>query len=670
MKRKTNVKIKLLKLLDQLETEVLLLVKDSSLLQDKTLNIFTTNESYNKYITTAKSMSNAHKFEPEKTLLGRALFRALNNDVEGISIHGIVESESLFDGLYISKEDLLPMRDIIDVVGYMMVSSKDETKLEKAINLLINRPVYIIGNMPELDSKGTLKKGTTFGVETIKRTKKDGSVHEAIKVFLTEESAMKCNSNGNTISKYVLSEIVNFWKGTFNIVIEPYKSYSIEFDPMNISVDKITWDKEKVNDRIKKYSELEDVYVLLSTGKSNYSNFMGGYPRCSQINKNIYIEIFENYMDAVSYVNQNQLMYPIIDGVYPIGVLKKNETLMSLKNMLLIAYNVGITNISMDFGTNKALTCNLGYFMDVAQYDKELSLIVSNTELENMKNDGAININFNPIKFANYTNEYLITDKRKEEIIHKLIDNYKRPNYGSTEFTLSEKIYAIDRLSLMNEKAIEKKDDFSIKLFEHIIRKVSYLLVYDLCERPMSYTLLDKSNELLIKNNKYAYLLVTERFDKNRNTEGKLVEINITNVNFLKDLKGKASFLIVTDGPNNLCFLNINQVIEDIMTYNTTKCMRDNVLFNLIEKYNMSYNRAMKNYWSLYDSPDILLEFYNFILTGKYPEVNGVQVEGYTAERLSKETYLSPIGCYNYLIYLRDNPKQALDDLNKGLPTK
>ena len=47
-----------------------------------------------------------------------------------------------------------------------------------------------------------------------------------------------------------------------------------------------------------------------------------------------------------------------------------------------------------------------------------------------------------------------------------------------------------------------------------------------------------------------------------------------------------------------------------------------------------------------------------------------ISIEGYTAERLVTSTYLRPVGAYSYLIYLREKPKEALEDLKRGLPRK
>lgn len=42
--------------------------------------------------------------------------------------------------------------------------------------------------------------------------------------------------------------------------------------------------------------------------------------------------------------------------------------------------------------------------------------------------------------------------------------------------------------------------------------------------------------------------------------------------------------------------------------------------------------------------------------------------QGYDVKILCKDYKLSMVGAYNYMIYLRENPNQALADLKTGLP--
>lgn len=66
---------------------------------------------------------------------------------------------------------------------------------------------------------------------------------------------------------------------------------------------------------------------------------------------------------------------------------------------------------------------------------------------------------------------------------------------------------------------------------------------------------------------------------------------------------------------------------------------------------------------------DIFFEFYDFVLYERFTE-EGIVIEGYTAQKLVHNFPLSPLGAYNYLIYLREMPEKALADLKAGLPTK
>lgn len=65
---------------------------------------------------------------------------------------------------------------------------------------------------------------------------------------------------------------------------------------------------------------------------------------------------------------------------------------------------------------------------------------------------------------------------------------------------------------------------------------------------------------------------------------------------------------------------------------------------------------------------DIYNEFYYFVLRGTFED--GVKERGFCASKLVAEYPLSPLGAYNFLIYLRENPNNALADLKAGLPRK
>ena len=95
------------------------------------------------------------------------------------------------------------------------------------------------------------------------------------------------------------------------------------------------------------------------------------------------------------------------------------------------------------------------------------------------------------------------------------------------------------------------------------------------------------------------------------------------------------------------------------------------VLSILKTEFRMSEKRSVLSIQKLLTHKDIYDEFVLVALSGKYAkESSAVSVEGYTAESLNSNYPLSLLGAYNYLIYLRESPKEALEDLKKGLPRK
>ena len=91
----------------------------------------------------------------------------------------------------------------------------------------------------------------------------------------------------------------------------------------------------------------------------------------------------------------------------------------------------------------------------------------------------------------------------------------------------------------------------------------------------------------------------------------------------------------------------------------------------LQKKYSISKFDA-KDIWNdlKYDFR-VLNEVKYFALNAKFvPSDDCYKVEGYSAQDIYEKTYLTEIGAYNYLIYLEEDPEQALTDLKNGLPRK
>lgn len=112
----------------------------------------------------------------------------------------------------------------------------------------------------------------------------------------------------------------------------------------------------------------------------------------------------------------------------------------------------------------------------------------------------------------------------------------------------------------------------------------------------------------------------------------------------------------------------INRAKETIV-WTDASFYRISVCEYLLYHLNLSQTRTEQAYQKLSRHPDILREFHFFIM-GEPSMWKPISVEGYTAAQILQQTSLNPLGAYNYLIYLRENPTEAIMNLKKGLPIR
>ena len=121
-----------------------------------------------------------------------------------------------------------------------------------------------------------------------------------------------------------------------------------------------------------------------------------------------------------------------------------------------------------------------------------------------------------------------------------------------------------------------------------------------------------------------------------------------------------------------------SELVNSIIINNTAiqlyrKCYKSNssrMKEHLMDTYRMSAIQAEDTYNYLREYSDLYEEYLIYMRKKDFPKHDAICIEGYTAERLYKETYLQPIGAYNYLVYLRHNTQDALKKLEHGLPRK
>lgn len=93
-------------------------------------------------------------------------------------------------------------------------------------------------------------------------------------------------------------------------------------------------------------------------------------------------------------------------------------------------------------------------------------------------------------------------------------------------------------------------------------------------------------------------------------------------------------------------------------------------IYNWLKQNYKQYNEGILKRWAndLSKYADIKEEFCNYIKTGEV--LSKVVVEGYSAGDILETGKMDVIGAYNFLVWLKEDPKTALDEIKHGLPIK
>ena len=100
------------------------------------------------------------------------------------------------DEIIVSKEELMPLKDIVDSFCIMYAAANNRLENSKAYELMKDKTVYFIGTLfPDIP-----KAGDEIAYLGIDRIADDGTPYEAVKCFLTEESAEKINGEKRPVT--------------------------------------------------------------------------------------------------------------------------------------------------------------------------------------------------------------------------------------------------------------------------------------------------------------------------------------------------------------------------------------------------------------------------------------------------------------------------------------
>lgn len=675
MERESNVTVWQLGLFDGFDKDIMVMQRDEEEVFDGAIHVFFEKEYYDAYVNKAKKYSE-HRYAYHEDKLGEVIYQIFDEEIPGMVLHVTtqpdVSKSTLCEEKYISVEDLMGLHDVVENYHYMYTASIERMSKEEAVAKLWTKNVFIIGNLPDFRKVNSDEK-QTIELMTMKR-KADGSTptaedfdYESLKVFLTSGSAMRFNPDKKPINRYKLSLLAQFVKGRFQIVMEPHRNYYLEFDPATIDISEhyqpISWNEEKVKERINSYLDMEEVYVLLAPNLSDYRSCKGIPLFVRPDAGNVMMYLFEKYTDAMNYCLLNPAILPVLDGTYPIGVLNKNDKMTSLRTVLAIAANMGVTGINMDMETENAIGSKMPFFVQSAQMEIELEKIFTPEECARVKveKDGNVGFRFEPITFADTRNVYNVSEERQAELKKHLDDDNDMGVAYMAGCTLPEMLVMLREAGQRFDAARNEQNQEAIKKYNVLMNLMTIPLTEELCEKPYVYTLRGEDGEFTLRNN-IGYLIVTNRFESGRNGEGRLMPVSISNEQFMSKLLEASKVVAITDGPGLLALADVRLMIEVAKQKKKNEPLKEELMIYLTQGLNLSYQKALYYYRRLKTDNSIFVEFTSCVRNGEYSSMGMVTVEGYTAKQLADEKGLNPLQAYDMLLQLKENPKAVKEN--------
>lgn len=671
MERKSNISVWQIGLFEGFDKDIMVMHRDEEEVFDDAIHVFFEREYYDAYVAKAVKYS-SHNYAYHEDKLGEVVNQVFEETIPGLVIHMNTSTDSdapknqLCDEKYISAGELIGYRDAAESYHLLYTTSIDRCVKEKAVAALWTKYVYIIGQIPDVRKKPAAGEKQVFELMTMRRKNDNSNAtaedfdYESLKVFLTAESAMRYNSDKKPIGKYRLSMLSQLVRGKLHVIIEPHRSYWLEYDPADIDIvpylDIPRYNEEMVIERIKEYDKMEQIYILLNPLHSDYRVSLGNPFLMKHDEKNIMMYLFEQYEDAVNYVLQNQNLLSVFDSTFPIGVLEGKERLYRLKTVVTLAAKLGVTTVCLDADTNRSIACDIGYFKKAADYTKPIEDLLVRSELEQVmrEENGEKKYRLPIVPFYDKHNDYDISAEKKAELISHLDNDFDNGFAYMALLGVPELMVIMDEAAKRFEKARADNDEEGRAHYNYILGRIMVVLTEELCAKPYIYTLRKEDGDFALRNN-MVYLVITNRFEAGRRGEGRLTPAGIDNPQFMEKLCEKSRVAALTDGPNIVCIVDTVLMSEAAKQWKKTEALREEILIYMTQGCGLAYDEAVRSYKRLKSDNDIFVEFVSAVRNAQYPPMAMLEVEGYTAKMLADEFSLNMLQAYDGILSLKED---------------
>lgn len=199
---------------EHLDQQIALAVRDGEVNIGGTLYVCVTQAGLDRAMECLKPSGG--QLAVSRSVLGQALDAVIQQpDIHALILYGLAGNETEF---LLTEQSLEGMRDVVDSFCILYAAARGAMPQEKARELMGAKTVWFLGELPK-----TGQKGETFGFATIKR---EG--YEAVRCFLTPESAGKFNREGYPVTPVRAADLERFVAGTYALIIEPHRNYWLE----------------------------------------------------------------------------------------------------------------------------------------------------------------------------------------------------------------------------------------------------------------------------------------------------------------------------------------------------------------------------------------------------------------------------------------------------------
>lgn len=209
-----KVPVESLGLFEQLDRTVVAFLKKKTSPNPDNFYVSISEEDYEK----KKEEFEKSGYQAVKLPLGMAL----DNVIQQPSFQNLVIGGLYMIDVFVPKEDLMPLKDLVDSFCIMFAAANNRIENIKAYDLMKSKTVYFIGKL----FTDNPQPGDEVSFEGLNRETAEGS-YEAVKCFLTRESAEKYNSKNRPVTAANLEHLKRFWGKP--LIVEPHRNYWIEF---------------------------------------------------------------------------------------------------------------------------------------------------------------------------------------------------------------------------------------------------------------------------------------------------------------------------------------------------------------------------------------------------------------------------------------------------------